>query len=200
MANIITKSDFNTDIKIANKSDVVVNEDLTNFITKYEPRFLNMLFGSDFAALFIAELMPPVTDPVTPPSARMVALLTPDVRIAIASYIYYYYQRDQYAQTVGIGVVKTNPANAMLWSARDKVARAWEEMKVISWHVQKFLKDDGESDVPVYPEWVVPYWYKVFSEQWALFSYGLDVFDTEFYYTFGRFYTIPDIYYPLSRL
>lgn len=192
MANIITKSDFNTDIKIANKSDVAVNEDLTNFITKYEPRFLNMLFGSDFAALFVAG--------VTTAEQRFVDLLTPDLRIAIANYIYYYYQRDQYAQTVGIGVVKTNPANAMLWSARDKVARAWEEMKVISWHVQKFLKQDGESDVPVYPEWVVPYWFKVFSEQWALFSYGLDVFDTEFYYTFGRFYTIPDIYYPLSRL
>lgn len=194
MANIITKSDFTTDIKIANKSDVAVNEDLTNFINKYEPRFLNMLFGPDFAALFVAGL---AMDPVP---QRWTDLLTPDLRIAMASYIYYYYQRDQYSQTVGIGVVKTNPQNALLWSARDKVARAWEEMKVICWNFQKFLKDDSESETPVYPEWVVPTWYQLFYRQWALWSFGLDIFISEFYFTFGRIYKIPDIYYPLSRL
>jgi len=190
--SIITKSDFNTDIKIANKSDVAVNEDLTNFINKYEPRFLNMLFGSDFAALFV--------DGVTASEERWLALLTPDLKIAMASYIYYYYQRDQYSQTVGIGVVKTNPQNAVLWSAKDKVCRAWEEMKVICWNVQKFLKDDSESANPVYPEWVVPSWFQLFCQQWALWSFGLDIFLTDFYFTFGRAYKIPDIYYPLSRL
>lgn len=192
MANIITKSDFNTDIKIANKSDVAVNEDLTNFITKYEPRFLNMLFGADFAALFVAGL--------AAAEARMVALLTPDVRIAMASYIYYYYQRDQYAQTVGIGVVKTNPQNAILWSAKDKVCRAWEEMKVINWNVQKFMWDDSQLADPVYPEWVVPSWFNLFYRQWALWSFGLGIFLTDYYFTFARLYCVPEIYYPLSRL
>lgn len=192
MANIITKSDFTTDIKVANKSDVAVNEDLTNFITKYEPRFLNMLFGSDFATLFVAG--------VTTAEQRWLDLLTPDLRIAMASYIYYYYQRDQYAQTVGIGVVKTNPANALLWSAMDKVSRAWDEMKTICWNFQKFLKEDSLKDTPVYPEWVVPNWFKVFCQQWALFSFGLDIFVTDFYFSFGRGYQVPEIFYPLSRL
>lgn len=192
MANIITKSDFITDIKIANKSDVVINEDLTNFINKYEPRFLNMLFGSDFAALFVAG--------VTAQEARWVALLTPDLRIAMASYIYYYYQRDQYAQTVGIGVVKTNPANSVLWSARDKVSRAWDEMRIICWNFEKFLRNDSMSDTPVYPEWVVPSWFDTFYQQWVLFAFGADIFLTDYYFSFARWYRIPEIFYPLSRL
>lgn len=192
MANIITNSDFKTDIKIANKSDVAVNEDLTNFITEREPEFLGMLFGSEFAALFVAGVAGNVT--------RFTALLTPRFRKAIATFIWYYYERDQNEQIVGIGTVKTNPANALLSSPRNKMLKVWFEMAKTCWQMQQFLKDDSELPVPIYPEWVVPSWYKIFSQQWMLFSFGWGIFLTDYYFSFGRRYCVPDIYYPLSRL
>lgn len=192
--SIIAKSDFNTDIQIANKSDLPVGEVLTNFINKYEPRFLNMLFGSDFAALVVAGMG---ADPVP---ARWTALVTPDVKIAIANYIYYYYQRKAFVQSAGLGFVKTMPKNAILADPKDDLCKVWEEMKVICWNVQKFLYDDSVSETPVYPEWVVPTWFNSFWQQWAMFSFGLDIFLTDFYYSLARLYCIPDIYYPLSRL
>lgn len=195
--SIITKSDFKTDIKIANKSDAAVNEDLTNFITEREPEFLGMLFGSDFATLFYNGIVPPVTDPVTPQDPRMVALLTPRLRKAIATYIWYYYQRDQFEQVVGLGTVKTNPQNALLSSPRDKMLKTWFDMMKTCWQVQKFLKDD---DGEIYPEWVVPNWFNIFCQSWVTWSWGWDIFDSSFFYGFYGFYRIPDIFYPLSRL
>lgn len=187
--NIITKSDFITTIKIANKSDAAVNEDLTNFITEFEPEFLCQLFGETFASLFVTGIMNG--------DQRFLDLLTPQLRKAIATFIFFHYIRDNYQQMVGVGVAESKAQNATIVSPRNKLWTTWFAMVNECWNVQKLLSDDAGV---IYPEWVVPVWYRVFAIQWLIWNWGIGIFDTPYYFGFRRYYKIPDIYYPLSRL
>ncbi len=191
MANIITKADFITTIKIANKSEVawVGTDDLTNFITEYEPQFLSMLFGDDFAVLFIAG--------IAAAEERFTALLTPQLRKAIATFIYYHYQRDNYEQASGTGIVKSANQNATLTTPRNKLIATWFEMVKTCWSVQRILADDNGV---LYPEWVIPSWYSVFAASWLALGWSYGIFESPFYYGFYRRYQIPDIFQQLSRL
>lgn len=191
MPNIVAKSDFVDEIAIAN-NEIPGFGSATNsvdrLIAKYEPRFLNMLFGSDFATLFIAGLFPPVTDPITPVDARWTALNTPELKLAIANYIYYYWQRSQDTQTMGTGTVKSKNTNSIISSAADKVSRAWNEMRDIVWSIIRFMKLNAAT----YPEYVAPRWLSFWCWDWG--------FDDDNYWSFRRRFKIPDIFYPLSRL
>lgn len=200
MPTIAAISDFRGEIVIANKSDVAISEGITWFINKYEPVFLRELFGSDFAALFIAGLNPPVTDPVTPVDARWTALLTPngyDLKTAIDNFIYYWYMRDQDSQTVGVGTVKTANQNAVTVSAADKVTRTWFEMVGIAFQTLRYLNTNAS----LYPEFVMPHWFNGFYFAWANWGYSADVFSSDYFYKFcyGRI-KIPDIFIPINRM
>lgn len=191
MSNIVAKSDFVDEISIPNDSQGFGGnaDSLTRFIMKYEPRFLAMLMGSDFATLFINGLFPQVTDPVTPVEQRWTDLNTADLRIAAANYVYYYWMRNDNSQTLGVGNVKTKNTNADIYTAADKCCRAWREMNVISWQVVRFLKDNAIT----YPEYKVPVW--ACNYRWDEWEFGSDYF-----WQFRRVCKMPDILYPLSRL
>jgi hypothetical protein len=192
MSTIVAISDFRGEILIANKIDLGVGENVTWFIDKYEPIFLRTIFGADFATLFTAGL---AEDPIP---QRWTDLLTPngyDLKTAIANYIYYWYQRDQDTQTVGVGTVKTSNQNAVTASAADKVTRAWLEMMVISWQTLRFLN----TNVDVYPEFTMPNWFNCFCLNWTTWGFADDIFGSEVFYGFYGLYRIPDIFKPINK-
>jgi len=195
MANIVAKSNFVDEISIPNDAQGFGGnaDSLTRFIIKYEPLFLAMLMGSDFATLFVNGLFPPVTDPVTPVEQRWTDLNTPQLQTAIANYVYYYWMRNDNSQTLGVGNVKTKNTNSTNYTAADKCCRAWREMNVISWQIVKFLKDNSDT----YPEYKVPVWACNWAWQW---EFDFIDFGETFVWRFRRFYKMPDIFYPLSRL
>lgn len=191
MPNIVAKSDFVDEIAIANNEIPgfgSATSSVDRLIAKYEPMFLKMLFGSDFATLFINGLFLPVTDPITPVDARWTALNTPELRLAIANYIYYYWQRMQASQTMGTGTVKSKNTNSEVVSAKDQVCRAWTEMRDIVWGVIRFMRLNATT----YPEYTAPHWLSYWCWDWG--------FDSNEYWSFRTRFRMPDIYYPLSRI
>lgn len=200
MPNIVSKSDFVDEISIPNDAQGFGgnSQSLTRFIAKYEPKFLAMLMGADFATLFVNGLNPPQIDPPTDPPTyepieqRWLDLDTPELETAIANYIYYYWMRNDESQSLGVGNAKTKNTNAELYSAKDKVSRAWHEMNCNAWKTVKFLKDNPDT----YPEYVVPVWACFWQWGWEFEFFEFDAT----YWWFKKFYRMPDIFYPLSRL
>lgn len=198
MSTIVALSDFRGEIVIAQATVSPVSQNVQWFCDKYEAVYLRELLGSDFATMFItglknATLVPPVAvDP------RWTALLTPngyDLKTAVANFIYYWYQRDQDSQTMGIGTGQAKAQNAVIVSAAGKVARAWFEMVCISWQTLKYLRDNAST----YPEFVMPCWFTSFYLSWITWEFSSDIFNTEFYYSFYRRFRIPDIFINMNQ-
>lgn len=187
-------TDFQGEIVIANATVSPANENVLWFMNKYEPKFLNALFGETFAALFTAGIA------VTPPvDARWTAILNiPGFTMAIDNYIYYWYMRDQDVQTFGTGSGKSKNTNSVIASARDKVSRAWYEMYVTNWQILKFLNDNATT----YPEYCLPRWYPIFRLTWGndFWNWSNDIFASPFWFGWYQLYKLPDIFVPLSRL
>lgn len=196
---ITSTADFKGEITIAQATVTPVNENVLWFINEYEPIYLRELFGETFAALFVAGINPPVTDPITPVDARWTAILNlPGFKLAIDRYIYYWYMRDQAEQTVGTGTGRPKNTNLINVSARDKVSKAWYKMYRVNWQVLRFL----ECNPDIYPEFTLPQWYYPFSVIWgnAQWNWSLDIFYSEVWYMYYVRYNIPEIFIPLSRL
>lgn len=190
MPSITQPSDFKAEIVIANATVTPVNSTVQAFIDKYEPRLITALFGKTFGDLFVAGLAAQVVED------RWTELLTPDLKLAIANYIYYWYMRDQDSTTSGSGTVKSKDTNASQFSAFDKVFRAWYEMVCINFATLKYVTDNPT----IYPEYVAPNWYNSFILSWVTWGFAFDIFQSNWYYGFYRFYRLPDIFVPLSRL
>lgn len=201
MPTITQLSDFVGEIVIANATTPTgagqtgsgVGTNLTWFINQYEPEFLNELFGTSFAALFVAGI---AADPV---DARWTAILNiPGFKLAIDRYIYYWYMRDQAEQTVGIGVGRPKSTNMVNVSGKDKVVKAWYKMYRVCWQVLRFL----QCNATTYPEYCLPRWYYPFSVIWgnAQWNWSLDIFYSNIWYAWYINYNIPSIFIPLSRL
>lgn len=181
MANIISNTDFVGELFIANSAQSDVNSDLSIFITKYETKFLKQLFGSDFYPIFINN----ITD------ARFVALIAlPEFKPAIASYIYYYYIRDQVTQTVGMGNVEPKSANATNTSNGRKQTRAFNEMVKNVYEIIKYITDSD-----LYPEYVIPNWLL-----WRMQKYALEWWTQDYYLYPINFRTIPEIFNSITEM
>ena len=137
---ITTPNSFTAEITIANSN---VSPTLTTVINKYEPLFLEQLFGASFANLFIENLGD---------DGRFAALNTASLQTAIANFIYCKYQDYKNSDASNTGVVKSKDTNAEPFGVGDKICRAWNEMVDINWNAIPL-------DAEVYPEYVQPDWY-----------------------------------------
>lgn len=173
---IVQPSDFIGEIQIANKTQSDVSADLAYFIAKYQAKFLKELLGESFFALFDTGMN------ADPQEARFVTLAQ-QLTSACADYIFYYYQRDQVTQTVGVGNVQTKAANAVVTSGGKKLSRAWNEMVGYVYGVIKFITDNPD----IYPEYILPNWlrWRMCDRFWWEQDYYLYPFG------FGR---VPDIF------
>lgn len=79
-------------------------------------------------------------------------IITPGIQVkksAIANYVYWFWQKDQFTQSVGIGEVKTKAENAVITSPFAKMIRAWNEVSYTVCAFFEFI----EANKSVYPEW-----------------------------------------------
>jgi len=144
-----------------------VGEELQLYIDKYEKQFLRYTLGHDLAAAFAAGLL--VTPPIeqrwtdlldgvefTDQSGRGYTWrgLKPPIdgtskQSPIAMYVYFFYQKNLYTQSAGVGEVTTKNENAVKANPGEKMARAWNEMS--SWIRDLVWYMNNKRDV--YPEW-----------------------------------------------
>lgn len=79
-------------------------------------------------------------------------IITPGIQVkksAIANYVYWFWQKDQFTQTVGIGEVKAKAENAVITSPFIKMIRTWNEVSDTVCEFFEFI----EANKSVYPEW-----------------------------------------------
>jgi hypothetical protein len=156
---LIDQKYFVGELDIPNTDRPEVQERLNLFIAKYENELLYDLFGyqlhRDFLAGLevnpIAEKWTNLRDGVeyTNRYGRLTkwrGLITPDrYESPIASYVYYFWNKDTYTQSVGIGEVKTKAENATVVSPMYKMIRAWNEMVKAVHELRYFLDDPSMS-------------------------------------------------------
>lgn len=118
---------FVGEINVANTDQLPVRERLELFIKKYEKRFLTQLLGEAVYNEFMTGLQ---VIPVLQKWEDLKDKLVDDdtKESPVANYVYYFYMRDNYTQTVGVGEVKAKAENSVMSNNDAKMVRAWNEM------------------------------------------------------------------------
>lgn len=158
---------FVGELTVPNSDKPEVLQRLTLFISKYEPLFLQKLFGYPLYKAFSA--VAPPTDQrfldilngkeYTDFQGRLQkwkGLVIPSLtQSCIANYVYYWYRRNSATQTAGIGEVVTQAENSRNDSPRKKMSSAWNEMH--TWVIQfcQFMEATQVADPTIYPEWTL---------------------------------------------
>lgn len=84
------------------------------------------------------------------PLPEPAGVTTSDIKQSlIANYVYFYWMKDQYTQTVGLGEVASKAENAELANPAAKMILAWNEMIDDIDNLYLFLQQNQS----VYPEW-----------------------------------------------
>lgn len=160
--SLIDKTYFVGELDVANTNNANVEARLQWFINKYEPEFLRLILGADLYTNYVAGIVVTAPDPVP---AEWVALQDFEgLKTAIASYVYFYYMRDQFTQTVGLGEVKPTAENATASDPSFKMMRAINE--AVRWVRENTLVEFLNENVSDYPGWVMP-------ESYTYYSYGV---------------------------
>lgn len=177
MASIINTSDFIGELTIANINQNYVSSALQVFIDKYERKYLKQLFGDVFYSVFVSgQSEQRFTD--------LIAL--PEFKEAIASYVYFYWIRDQVSQTVGVGNVKTENANSTLTGAGRKQVRAFNEMVCSGYQIIHYITTSG-----LFPEYIQPQWLN-----WRMSLHGWWASD---YYYYDYLWNVPEIFCSINE-
>lgn len=123
---IISATAFTLELNIANIDQIPVQQRVNGFIDKYTKKFLIELYGTDMGNLFVSALaeIPPIGV-----GNRFFDLAqNSDLQDALASYVYYWYQRDGISFSSGQGEKRAKASNSTDTEIGKKVARAWNEM------------------------------------------------------------------------
>lgn len=165
--SFIDASYFVGELNIPNTDQPEVVEAVVFFINKYEPIFLQKLFGYPLFKAFSAAVPP--TDQrfldilngkeYTDFQGRLQkwkGLLIPDLKEScIANYVYCKHKRNNATQSTGIGEVVTVAENSRNASPRKKAASAWNEMHEWVKQFCAFMEATQVADPTIYPEWTL---------------------------------------------
>lgn len=132
---------FVGEINVANTDQLPVRERLELFVKKYEKRFLTHLLGETVYNEFMDGLeLIPVPQKWQDLKEKLVDADTKES--PIANYVYYFYMRDNYTQTVGLGEVKATAENAVMSNNDAKMVRAWNEMVIWVYDLRPWFIDN----------------------------------------------------------
>lgn len=150
---IITATSFTLELNIANIDQIPVQERVTGFIDKYTQKFLKQLYGVTMGQLFIDAL------PDLDNTNRFWVLANDaDLQNALASYVYYWYQRDGVSFTSGQGEKRSQAANSTDTQIAYKIGRAWSDLVEYSRNIA--------IDTETFPEYVKYNWYFADGTRW----------------------------------
>lgn len=151
---LIDATYFIGELNIANRDQASVQSAITHFIGKYEDKYLYELMGKTLYEAYLAGIVEvPIPTKWTNLQDKIrnnTSKVSP-----IASYVYWWYMRNQASQTVGMGQAKPAAENAVIVSNIDKMVRSWNEMVDQTNVIAKFI-NDNKTDYPDYP--YTPYW------------------------------------------
>lgn len=142
--SIISPSNFIGEINIPNLDSPGISSNLNGFINKYEPKYLKLVLGNKFADDFAAGLL---VDPIEQRWTDLKNL--PELKEAIADYVYCFWIKNQVTMTTGTGEVKTKNENSTIVNPTQKMVRAWNEMVKDNIAVCEWLNEKSD----VYPTW-----------------------------------------------
>lgn len=142
MTNVITNTAFVGRYLIANQVNADVALVLNNFVTTYQPVFLRQLLGPVLYKQFQDWLDLPLPRPQVGIQITWQALLdgtnfttiwgvpsySEKISIALTSYCYDRYQRNNVTQTTGVGEKETDAQNTSQGSVQQKLIDRWNEM------------------------------------------------------------------------
>lgn len=149
---IVTITSFKDDIALPQVSQQAVQEDINRHIVKYEPEFLEEVFGYEMATAFVAGL---TEDPIPEKWANLkngttftyneVVYKWPGIEAAIACYIYYHIRRDDAINTTPSGDSTGKAENAKIISSGRKMIEAWNKMVKLNRVMWNFLYVNRET-------------------------------------------------------
>lgn len=149
---LIDKSYFIVkDRMIPNLSNTNVEAALNAFITKYEARFLQTLFGAmyaDYKAGLLAD-----------PNTIWVNLQTADLKEALANYVYYWWMRKDRTKTTAEGETRPTVESAEVVFSNEKMIDCWNQI----WPFASDFVKSMDTQRAVYTTW--PYGYQFFLYQ-----------------------------------
>lgn len=137
---LINATYFIGEIAVIGRDKASVLDLLDVFIKKYEKKFLIELLGEDVASDFATALA--VIPLVAPWIDLKAKLADSDTKESpIANYIYYWYMRNNATTTVGLGEAIADAENSRIVDNKDKMVRAWSEMRVWIEENREWFKD-----------------------------------------------------------
>lgn len=160
---IISATAFTLELNIANIDQSPVQQRVNGFIDKYTKKFLKELYGDVMGDLFVNALVevPPIAA-----GNRFYDLAQSDeLQDALASYVYYWYQRDGVSFSSGQGEKRAKASNSTDTEIGKKLSRSWNEMVDYTRTVVV--------DPDLFPEYVKYNWqWYVVSGRWFNFGYN----------------------------
>lgn len=177
--SIVVPTDFIGEVNIPNSGDTYLGttSNIQYFIDKYTPEFLEMLWGYVLYQQYLAGI---TLDPI---DAKWVNLQNA-VKPLLLNFIYYYFKRDEYTYSAGIGESQSKGENSTMVSPGFKMQSRWNEM--VKW-VFKMIK---YWDVATYGDYYI--------------SFGIfRIYELEFQDFYPIFYSrcrrrLPDIFYTIN--
>lgn len=166
MANIIDKTYFDGgELNIPGTDTLAIQELIIDFISKYEKKYLQKALGYPLYKLFVADGYE------NPASQRFRDLLNGGIEWTdqnskvhlwnglkvmfdspLATYIYYWFQRNNATFTSVQGEVKGKSENSTNADISLKLMRCWNEMSATTCQLWSYLKYAKTAAVATYPE------------------------------------------------
>lgn len=176
---IISATAFTLELNIANIDQPYVQERVNGFIDKYTKKFLKQLYGNDMGNLFVNALA--VIPPIEAGDRFFDLAQDSDLQDALASYVYYWYQRDGVSFSSGEGEKRSKAANSVDTQMIHKAVRAWNEMV-------EYARCQNV-DTTTFPEYVAYNW-QIYNLNWSHCGYSY----------INEFASKREIYFPLNPL
>lgn len=126
----------------------LIIDDLNDYITIYEPKYLKRLMGDDLYDAFVAGIAE------TTPETRWTDLQsqirdTSNKLSPIADYVWYYYQQEHQQTATQSGDKQTDQPGLVARVNSDRLCNVWNNMVEKSLEVYEWI-EDNQAD---YPEW-----------------------------------------------
>lgn len=170
--NIINKDYFEREQYIPSKDSPAVAQEIADYISQYEPIFLQKAMGYSFYATFYAainvesendvpqrfkDIIYGADFTVNGVPSRWFGLKQPELKKSlIAQYVYTRIMRQKMTETAGFGEVSINSENAKQASPLPKMVTQWNLVIDGVETLQKFLRYKVDEDgAKVYPEFAI---------------------------------------------
>jgi hypothetical protein len=166
--SIITTSYFTANLDLPGRNAVGLSENLTLYISRYEPIYLRGVLGYSLYKLLMTAYDASVAATPTPLPQRWADLLNgveydvSDITYKwdglrnstlltspIANYIYFTFRRDTETRTGNVGENKPNAQNADSVTPNRKLVFAWNDMVHQNWQLKHYL----DNNTATFPEW-----------------------------------------------